>query len=557
MQLKKRALIVMSAGLLCGASALHGQSPEPAPNVPPFGESAERFLDTGARANVSDRERVVFTEVVHTPDAAWTRLFFSDVQLDEGSRLRVTSTFDGEVQELDAQALSMWNNSTAYFNGDTVLLELIAGPRTRGNRVTMEQIKVEVIGGQQIGLCGICGSDNRVPSDEDWAGRLANPGVCSAAVININSCLVSAGHCLGGSNQVIQFRVPNSFGNCNLQNPPVADQFPITDSIATDGGPGNDWAVMTTGVNNLGQTIYARYGEYRPIRSTPANVGQAVQVWGYGASLTCTLNHVQQFSEGQIVQRTGSTYSHTADTTGGNSGSAVLHNDEIIGVVTHCPCPNTANRIDTTVFANAIADLCPDPTPANNTCSSSLVVSEGATSFSNVGATTDGPDEGAACDIFGDSNIQSDVWFGHLAQCTGQLTISLCESSYNTKLAVYPFTCPETPGSVIACDTTSCDTGLRSEVTIPVTAGDALRIRVGGHNGAQGDGILEIWCDPDPVNECPSDLNGDGVVDVADMLALLGAWGECPDCDADFNGDGVVDVADLLNLLSDWGPCDS
>lgn len=52
------------------------------------------------------------------------------------------------------------------------------------------------------------------------------------------------------------------------------------------------------------------------------------------------------------------------------------------------------------------------------------------------------------------------------------------------------------------------------------------------------------------------DLNGDGVVDVSDLLLLLAAWGPCPpeeSCDADLNNDGSVDVSDLLLLLGNWG----
>jgi hypothetical protein len=43
-------------------------------------------------------------------------------------------------------------------------------------------------------------------------------------------------------------------------------------------------------------------------------------------------------------------------------------------------------------------------------------------------------------------------------------------------------------------------------------------------------------------------------VDVADLLALLAAWGQNGGPE-DVNGDGVVDVADLLQLLAAWGPC--
>lgn len=55
----------------------------------------------------------------------------------------------------------------------------------------------------------------------------------------------------------------------------------------------------------------------------------------------------------------------------------------------------------------------------------------------------------------------------------------------------------------------------------------------------------------------PADLNGDGVVDVIDLLILLGDWGACPPppdaCPGDLDQDGSVDVLDLLDLLAHWG----
>jgi hypothetical protein len=62
--------------------------------------------------------------------------------------------------------------------------------------------------------------------------------------------------------------------------------------------------------------------------------------------------------------------------------------------------------------------------------------------------------------------------------------------------------------------------------------------------------------DPCPGGCAPADLNCDGVVDVFDLLALLGSWGPCAEagsCPADLNGDVVVDVFDLLLLLGNWG----
>jgi hypothetical protein len=56
------------------------------------------------------------------------------------------------------------------------------------------------------------------------------------------------------------------------------------------------------------------------------------------------------------------------------------------------------------------------------------------------------------------------------------------------------------------------------------------------------------------ASSCPADIDGDGIVAVSDLLAMLAAWGG-DDPEADLNGDGVVDVGDLLELLGDWGPC--
>lgn len=54
----------------------------------------------------------------------------------------------------------------------------------------------------------------------------------------------------------------------------------------------------------------------------------------------------------------------------------------------------------------------------------------------------------------------------------------------------------------------------------------------------------------------PSDFNCDGVVDLADLLDYLSAWGptlgQTVSGPADVNGDGFVDLADLLEFLGPW-----
>ena len=67
---------------------------------------------------------------------------------------------------------------------------------------------------------------------------------------------------------------------------------------------------------------------------------------------------------------------------------------------------------------------------------------------------------------------------------------------------------------------------------------------------------------PTEPQTCFGDLNGDGVVNGADIGLLFAAWGECPqigDCVADWgcvgdlNFDGQVDSADLGMILACWG----
>ena len=60
-------------------------------------------------------------------------------------------------------------------------------------------------------------------------------------------------------------------------------------------------------------------------------------------------------------------------------------------------------------------------------------------------------------------------------------------------------------------------------------------------------------CDGNPLS-CPEDINGNGTVEVSDVLLLLSDFGCTSDCTgADIDGDGAVSVADILLLLAAFG----
>ena len=53
---------------------------------------------------------------------------------------------------------------------------------------------------------------------------------------------------------------------------------------------------------------------------------------------------------------------------------------------------------------------------------------------------------------------------------------------------------------------------------------------------------------------CP-DINGDGYVNVVELLTVIDQWGQT-DSIVDLNFDGIVNVTDLLIVIGNWGPCE-
>jgi hypothetical protein len=70
---------------------------------------------------------------------------------------------------------------------------------------------------------------------------------------------------------------------------------------------------------------------------------------------------------------------------------------------------------------------------------------------------------------------------------------------------------------------------------------------------ASGDTVYLLSV-PSQFNSCPPDIDGNGVVDAADLASMLAAWGTS-NPNIDTNGDGVIDSADLAGLLAVWGVC--
>jgi hypothetical protein len=332
------ALVVGLATVCLGPTAEAQINPVPAQAVP-------IHQDTGWVANTGTQKGVVGAFTVHTPGAAWMRLNFSELNLagdpgnGSGSALRITSTKDGYYQIFNAISAAQWDNTSAYFNGDTVVVEVIAAPGTGGNRVAVDQATVGLYPVEDT----ICGNDDRVLSSDPFAAR-ALPIGCTAWLWNDGAgCFGTAGHCMSGAS-IIQFNVPLSNANGSLNNPPPQDQYSTDNSSRqwVNGGIGNDWAYFGTFPNsNTGLTAQqAQAGNYTLTLPPPFNSSQNIRITGYGVdSSPSSWNQVQQTNAGPWVQSRQS-HRYQTDTTGGNSGSPVIHEatGNVIGVHTHGGC---------------------------------------------------------------------------------------------------------------------------------------------------------------------------------------------------------------------------
>src|SRR5262245_6461359 len=117
--------------------------------VPPnafVGRSFPSSVDSGRVFNNQPGARSVFETEVGVPGATWLRVRFVDSLLagdpkdGDGSYLLITSMLDGAAQYLNATHLAQWQNTSAYFNGDTVRIELFAYAGTGPNQVRVAEL---------------------------------------------------------------------------------------------------------------------------------------------------------------------------------------------------------------------------------------------------------------------------------------------------------------------------------------------------------------------------------------------------------------------------------
>ena len=338
-----------------------GQPAELEYNVIPYS------INSGIYYGNSESIELVWNELLDLGDVPWLRLQFSDANLGNESYIQIISAYDGSTQRLNSVSLSEWYNTSAFFNGGEVEMQLFVAPNDAGVFLEISDVLIGLPpeGGQ--GIESICGEDdNRISSSNLAVGRLLTVNLgsgCTGWIVE-NGKQVTAGHCVtGGSIGVLQFNVPQSLSNGTIQHPHPDHQYSVNQPsvIYTNSGVGNDWAVFEVFNNsntNL-QPIQAQNASFSVVQN---NSSSQLRVTGYGVDGPSPYygnppprnsnSQTQQTHLGSNVNSIGNVIRHTSDTQAGNSGGPIIDEStgNAIGIHTHGGCNTLGYNHGTSAF---------------------------------------------------------------------------------------------------------------------------------------------------------------------------------------------------------------
>jgi len=151
----------------------------------------------------------------------------------------------------------------------------------------------------------------------------------------------------------------------------------------------------------------------------------------------------------------------------------------------------------------------PPPPSSKDDCSNAKAVGDVKDlAFNTTNATFDGP---------GLCMTSPNIWYCYTATCTGNVTISLAGSSFDTMLAVYDGCgCYPAADDLIGCND-DAGSSYQSAVTFAATIGSQYLIEIGGYANEKGAGLLTISCqgvvtpNKTDLGDAPDSTNNSGV----------------------------------------------
>ncbi len=252
------------------------------------------------------------------------------------------------------------------------------------------------------------------------------------------------------------------------------------------------------------------------------------------------------------------------DQSHGNAGCDDTGCCETVCAIDPNCCDENRDAWDSLCVAHA-QDVC----ALNDECVDARDIFEGVTPFDTSLSITSGPPN---C-LSGDQSVgMNDIWYVHTAQCTGNLTVSLCaNTSYDNTLQIYDSASCNPFGTQLGCGDDSCgSSGGPAQLTVPVALGDELSLRVGGFASARGAGEIDVSCTGARLNapgaaRSPHDVTKDrylsfdpsvnGSTPVGYRVTRVGGTSSWyVDCAtlADLGSQGIVGTLTRTPVFCDW-----
>lgn len=332
---------------------------------------AHSGIHNGLPTTSNEKYKIAFKGRIQRKGAPWIRLLFNQASLSLNSFIIITSVEDKAQQKLNSVTLSQWNNTSAYFNGDAVDVELHVAA---GDSNVFFDVNEVMIGNRDknnnsSNASSICGGDNRVFTVDERVGRLWPGG--GTAWVTSTGVLVTAGHLRDDGITSIEFNVPFSDPEGTPRHSQPRDQYIVNQNtwIYSNNGEGDDWAVFNVYNNTqtgkhpidnwLGGFVVVQDLTPSQIRITGYGVDGPAPHFGAGATDKNEHNQIEQTNVGPNAGSSGSILRYTVDTQSLNSGSPVIDEStgHAIGVHTNSNCENGHNigtSAYNTSFWNAI-----------------------------------------------------------------------------------------------------------------------------------------------------------------------------------------------------------
>ncbi|MEX0365897.1 MAG: serine protease [Ruegeria sp.] len=391
--------ICLLSALLATSPAYLSAQPAPAARAEVPAETApERMLDVFTELKEGDTEFSI-------PGARWLQLQFTGYNLGEAGKLSVRS--NETQQDFSQEHLDQSQGLTVIFNGDQLTITFApgdnpdataqigkvvvglppqdptlesAGPTapaelidyfggTLGNYMVVDELPQSALPDDLLPET-VCGTeDNREATDDIRVGRLMPVG-CTGWLVD-NGQILTAGHCIASSTQLLQFQVPASLPDGTPVSPLSEDQYNIDQAsiVFQNTGIGNDWATLQVFPNTqTGLLPHDAQGATFSLSNT--SDPQEVRVTGFGVDGPApthgnppprdATNQTNQTDAGSVTEHGPASPSlamlrYAVDTQGGNSGSPVIDEadaDVAVGIHTNGGCLSSGSANAGTSFRN-------------------------------------------------------------------------------------------------------------------------------------------------------------------------------------------------------------